>query len=375
MKRTILSLPVGLITFLFGILVAVRFISPTIEPAIEAPIAAANTFEIYLERIEARDENQSNWNINGGYLRMYSSVFLDSNTILSVYSGDGMHISHDGGRSWECLFRPSGFPPATKGFSLSSLEFLDSQIGWASGSCLISTTDGGQTWTNVKLPEWVDNIKVKFFDRDTGYAAGRGGNCERGSSGCTWLSVFKTSDGGKTWSKSFRYEGIDTPWDIVVVDKNVAMVTAGGGWLHRTTNGGRSWKTVLDDGYGRCMSLSRASDGRFWLFGKNSIRVSDDLGKTWVEAPNIDSNILNHEWWSAAFTDTGTGVAVSEDASIVITRDNGRSWKLVPSNLHVNGKIRVPNNPFDEALRGITLSGNKGIILGSQGDYLITIQE
>ena len=185
MKRTILSLPVGLITFLFGILVAVRFISPTIEPAIEAPIAAANTFEIYLERIEARDENQSNWNINGGYLRMYSSVFLDSNTILSVYSGDGMHISHDGGRSWECLFRPSGFPPATKGFSLSSLEFLDSQIGWASGSCLISTTDGGQTWTNVKLPEWVDNIKVKFFDRDTGYAAGRGGNCERGSSGCT----------------------------------------------------------------------------------------------------------------------------------------------------------------------------------------------
>lgn len=313
--------------------------------------------------------------MNSGYLSLYDSVFFDESTILSLYLQDGMRISHDGGRTWDRLFvENGGLPEASGGFLLYGLEFLDRQIGWAFGTRLIKTEDGGKTWAALKLPEWIDNQKAKFLNENIGYVAGRGGYCERGTGECnTWLSVYKTIDGGKTWRRSFRTKEFDTPWGIEIVDENIAMIIGGGSSLYRTTDGGRTWKAILRNEIGRVMSISRSSDDRYWLFGKNSIRFSDDIGRTWHKAENLNESVVGHEWWSVDFTDEGLGVAVSEEAVIILTRDNGRTWKQISTNLHVDGKVPVPNNPFNEQFRVVELFGNKGIINGSQRDYLLSI--
>ena len=373
MRRFILSSPASLLTFIFGIFAV---FSPADNlNAIKRPTDRPNRFEVQLDVIQVRDSDPSNWIMNDGYLSLYASVFLEENKILSLYLQDGFRISHDGGHSWKRMFEPTGIPSATLGYTLQSLEFIDSRTGWASGSCLIATHDGGETWERLELPEWMDNIRVKFQTPSIGYAAGRAGFCNRDRSRCnTSLAVYKTIDGGKKWKLSFRDRKLTIPWDIIAIDENVAMMIGDGRRLFRTQNAGKSWKIVLQQDHGS-MSISTSPNGRFWLFGTNSIRFSDDLGLTWQQATHIDESIVNNEWWSVDFTRDGIGVAVSEEAAIAITRDGGQSWKQVQSNLHINGKIPVANNPFDEQLRSIRLNRNIGIINGSQRDYLLTIHD
>jgi photosystem II stability/assembly factor-like uncharacterized protein len=376
MKHFLAKLAVFLLSFLLGTLSG-QYYSPD-KRVITEPVGGRSivTFEpeVHLQVIQVRDTDQSRWNSNSGYLSMYDAGVFDDRNILALYSQDGMHVSHDGGKTWERVFIESGgLPKETGGFGLEGLDVLDSRVGWAFGQSLIKTIDGGRTWTNLKLPEWIDNQQVKFLNENVGFIAGRGGFCERGSGRCnTWLSVYKTVNGGRTWRKSFKTKEFDTPWKITFVDENIAMIIGGGGWLYRTVDGGRSWKAILMRDVGRVMSISRSPDGFFWLFGKNSIRFSDDLGKTWYQAENLPRSAVEHEWWSVDFTKDGLGVAVSEDASILVTRDGGRSWNLVTTNLHVNGKLPVHDNPFTEALRGIRLYGDRGIITGSQRDYVIS---
>lgn len=372
-KRHSLHFAVFLLTALLGMVPA--YVRDPSKPLEEDPPKVISErpdrFEVYLNVIEVKDSDVQRWNINSGYLSLYDAEFLDENTILSLYLQDGMRISRDGGRTSQRLFVESGgLPEAAGGFTLHGLDFINSRTGWAFGSCLIKTVDGGQTWTKVELPDWMDNLRVKFLDQNVGYVAGRAG-----FRGNTSLKVYKTVDGGKTWKRSFGTREIDTPWDIFAVDEEIVMLTGGGGWMWRTGDGGKTWKAILNKDYHRVMAISRSPDGKFWLFGKNSIRISNDLGVTWQKAKSVPESIGNHEWGAVDFTKDGLGVAVSEDAAIIFTRDSGRSWRKVKSNLHFQEKIRVPNNPFDEALRSIRLSGNRGIINGSQRDYFITIAD
>src|SRR5262249_47049062 len=139
-------------------------------------------FEVYLLPIDVRNSDKNQWNINGGYLDICDEVFFDEKNVLALYLQDGMRFSHDGGQTWQRLFvETGGLPSAAKGFTLWDLDFTDRQHGWAGGATLVKTIDGGETWQNVKLPEWIDNMRVKFLNDTVGYVAGRGGYCERGS--------------------------------------------------------------------------------------------------------------------------------------------------------------------------------------------------
>ncbi len=374
MRRHLPSIPAFIFTFLFAFLAFSFFgyrtgvISRGEAPRRHEITELTRHYEIILERIDVRNSDRSQWNSNSGYLGMYDSVYLGESRILALYLQDGMRISHDSGKTSQRIFEPSGLPKATGGFTVNDLEFLDSNTGWASGSVLIETRDGGHSWQNVELPEWMDNLRVKFIDANVGFVAGRAG-----FRGNTSLAVYRTTDGGRTWRKSFRTREIDTPWEIVFVDEKVVIMIGAGGWLWRTSDGGKSWKSILKRDFGRVMSLSRSPDGRFWLFGKNSIRYSEDLGVTWKVPRNLDDSVINHEWWSVDFTESGIGVAVSEDAAIALTRDGGETWRKVNSNLHIQDVVPVQDNPYTEALRGIQLNGNEGIIQGSQRDYRITL--
>lgn len=375
MKHFLTHIFVFLVTLIVGILAGQTYFQFTkaASPLLIAPPLTKTEPEMHLEVIEVRDSDVSRWDMNSGYLSMSDAVFFDDQKIMALWQ-DGIRVSHDGGKTWGLPFAETGeLSKATGG--VWGIDFLDAKIGWAFGNGLIKTDDGGQSWKDIELPEWIDNQQVKFLNENVGFIAGRGGYCERGSGRCnTWLSVYKTVNGGKTWRKSFKTKDFDTPWDILLVDENIAMITGGGDSLYRTTNGGRTWKKIIDGKNMSVLSVSRSPDGRFWLFGKNSIRLSDDLGLTWHAADNVDENLVDHEWWSVDFSNEGIGVAVSDDAAVMLTRDSGRSWKQVLTNLHVNGKIPIPNNPFNEQFQGVQLYGDKGIIRGSQRDYLFSIR-
>ena len=91
--------------------------------------------------------------------------------------------TEDGGETWT-LKLSSGE------FSWRSLYFLDEQRGWAVGSGIAYTSDGGTTWSYQLQPNLTTGHleSIIFTDAKHGWAAGSD-------------VILRTNDGGKTWRK------------------------------------------------------------------------------------------------------------------------------------------------------------------------------
>ena len=121
------------------------------------------------------------------------------NADLGWAVGDRGAIWHtpDGGRTWQLQRSPATC-------RLETVQFLDAENGWAVGGwthpythqtsgIVLRTRDGGKNWQiipDLTLPA----LKVaRFFDYKRGWAAGDGSSLYPGG-------VFRTEDGGRSWS-------------------------------------------------------------------------------------------------------------------------------------------------------------------------------
>src|SRR5262245_47095907 len=81
---------------------------------------------------------------------------------------------------------------------LRGVSAVSDQIAWASGGGTgLRTTDGGKTWRRLNVPgaESLDFRDIEAFDANTAYLLSIGeGDKSR---------IYKTADGGKTWTLQF----------------------------------------------------------------------------------------------------------------------------------------------------------------------------
>ena len=129
------------------------------------------------------------------------------------YRGSLLYTSGDGGRTWEIKARPS-----TR--TLTGMNFLSKDIGFLSYTIysgdygeLFETTDGGKTFTQVKLPagklsetgnavpgltfeQTYDTPQVPHLENGVPVLYVTQGN--DGDFG-TWRAKYESKDGGKTW--------------------------------------------------------------------------------------------------------------------------------------------------------------------------------
>jgi len=112
-------------------------------------------------------------------------------------------ISSNGGRTWTrragCGFRPGCRDPLYSGY-LGQVAALSARTAFLVGdrSSLLVTTDGGRHWHPVRPV--VGNtsggtFQVTFLSRSSGVVLGQGGATNED------VDVFRTSDGGRTWSR------------------------------------------------------------------------------------------------------------------------------------------------------------------------------
>lgn len=111
-----------------------------------------------------------------------SLLFLDGRTGWGINSRRRDIVqTDDGGETWTVSF-------SSDESSWNSLFFADDKHGWAVGSGIAYTSDGGATWSYqlhpVLAPGYLDSII--FTDKKHGWAAGTD-------------VIMRTSDGGKTW--------------------------------------------------------------------------------------------------------------------------------------------------------------------------------
>ncbi|MEQ8330727.1 MAG: hypothetical protein RH859_09720 [Longimicrobiales bacterium] len=175
------------------------------------------------------------------------------------------------------------------------------------GDGVYRTTDGGMTWEHLGLvnSQNVARIRVHPDDCDVAWVAAFGmhsmANPERG--------VFKTTDGGQTWDKTLFVSDEAGSTDLIVDpnDPDVLYATIWEAWrkswgmssggadsgLWKSTDGGETWTDItstlgLDPAtpIGKMgVTVSGANSNRVWVIVEHEpeggVYRSDDAGRTW----------------------------------------------------------------------------------------------
>jgi photosystem II stability/assembly factor-like uncharacterized protein len=206
------------------------------------------------------------------------------------------------------------------------------------------TRSGSSAWSvDEKRTQGRENLRsVYFLDANHGWVGGKG-------------VLYKTTDGGKTWLSV----GIDIPKEAFV--KELFFQTESLGWLTiqqeatspltyqdnyyrllRTTDGGTTWKTLLEDKDSILNRIRFSSTGEGWLIGfkytnleplrtRDFILHTSDLGKTWKDVSETLNQILGAMPIKVEFTDivtegAGRASVLLPRGSIYKTDDAGRNW-------------------------------------------------
>jgi photosystem II stability/assembly factor-like uncharacterized protein len=269
------------------------------------------------------------------------------NTILT---GDGMHKSTDGGRTWTHIgLEKTGI------ISWIIVDPNDENVvyagalgqGWVSNPerGVFKTTDGGQSWKKIL---YVDDrtgaitlgmapSKPQVLYASMWQAYRRHWMLSSGGPGS---GLYKTTDGGAKWTNISHHPGLPPGiWGKVTVavapsDPNVVytlmQVKYRGeiGGLFRSDNGGASW-TLMNNSPAitqRAMYYMRVfvdpKDPNTIYIPNTSIQVSHDGGKTLseIQPPHGD----NHAFWINP--DNPKIFIEGNDGGATVTRDGGKTW-------------------------------------------------
>ncbi|MGH2651931.1 MAG: YCF48-related protein, partial [Actinomycetota bacterium] len=202
--------------------------------------------------------------------------FVDASYGWAVGNGNTVLSTSTGGRTWKVL--STGLPAAV----FQSVEFVDRDRGWAVGSApletgccapvVISTTDGGATWSPQAAPAPSGLTGVSFLDHDRGAAVGFFG------------AAFRTEDGGGTWVPMPVSTGAsDSFSDVEFTDPQNGIVTAGSGAIFATQDGGLTWTPVADFG-GPVRALAVSGRAAIAVGSDGLLAMSSDAGSTWAAA-------------------------------------------------------------------------------------------
>lgn len=244
-------------------------------------------------------------------------------------AGGGIWRTKNGGRSWENI--SDGY----FGGSIGAIEVAQGDpnviyVGGgektvrgnvSSGYGVWKTEDAGKTWKQAGLEKsrHIPRIVIHPKDHNTVYAAVLGNiykpTEERG--------VYKSIDGGKTWTKKLFSNENAGAVDLIMDPNNPRILYAStwnvrrtpyslssggeGSALWKSTDSGETWKEISknkgfpSDTLGIIgVTVSPANSERVWAIVENKekggVYRSDDAGKTW-NLINDDRNLRQRAWY------------------------------------------------------------------------------
>lgn len=280
--------------------------------------------------------------------------------------------------------------------NLLDIEFVEnSSHGWLVGSntTLFETTNDGETWESRTLdldqPYRLTSIS---FDGREGWIVGQPS------------LLLHTEDEGRSWSRIPLSEKLPgSPNTIQSLGSRSAEMTTTVGAIYRTSDGGKTWKAMVEEAVGVVRNISRSPNGEYvavssrgnfystWKPGqtawephnRNSSRRLQNMGFTsegglWMLARGGQIQFTKpettDEWDQVSSPEFSTSWGLLDLAyrtpeeiwvaggsgNLLFSRDGGQTWEKdqfvesLPSNLY---RIKF-------------FSDNKGFILGQQGIIL-----
>ncbi|HKP29107.1 MAG TPA: glycosyl hydrolase [Gemmatimonadales bacterium] len=228
------------------------------------------------------------------------------------------------------------------------------------GDGVYKSTDGGKTWANVGFTsvDAISRIRIHPSDPSIVFVAAFG----RFSVPSPERGVYKSTDGGKTWRqvlyRNDRTGAIDISIDATnpnvmyaslweAYRKEYQMSSGGpGSGLFKSTDGGETWTEVTRNTglpasglVGRIgVSVSRANPSRVYALVEHEqggLFKSDDAGATWALINDQRSIRQRAFYYTHVFADPGNAdVVYLQNTSMFRSTDGGKTLKTVDNDTH-----------------------------------------
>jgi len=233
---------------------------------------------------------------------------LDANTAYLLASGEGassrVYKTADAGGHWDLLLTN----PDAKGF-FDSLAFWDQSHAILVGDpvdghfVIFTTADAGKTWQRQQTPAAL---------QDEGAFAASGTSIVTHGTKQAWFAtggpagarVFRTRDGGRTWSVATApLGGAKTAgiFSLAFADGKHGMAVGGdyqnakstGHTIALTRDGGKTWKAPAGEtGLSYRSGVAALGDKLFLAVGTEGSDVSRDGGETWQHFSDLSLNAV-----------------------------------------------------------------------------------
>ncbi|HZO94897.1 MAG TPA: hypothetical protein VFB22_14230 [Candidatus Baltobacteraceae bacterium] len=332
--------------------------------------------------------------VAGGRVTSVVGVADDPQLYYLGAAGGGVWKTVNGGATWTPLFDKQD----VSSIGAVAIDPKDHNVVWVGtgetnprndvswGDGIYKSTDGGKTWTNVGLraTRAISSIVIDPRDPNVVVVGALGDvfadSPERG--------VYRTADGGKTWTKTL-YVGPESGASELAADPKDPNVIYAGIWqfqrkpwtftsggtadgIWKSTDGGQHWTRLTGHGLPegmtgriglavapsnpkRVYALIESKDGILWR--------SDDAGASWTM---MTKNTLVDQrpfYFSHVRVDPSNPdhvYGVSEE--LAESKDGGKTFKATAESVHVDYHDMwiAPNDP-------------KRMIVGEDGGYAITV--
>ncbi len=192
-----------------------------------------------------------------------------------IYNSFGVYHTGNGGQTFQHLGK-IGHNDAV------SVDLSDPQRrtllagGHEQSRTVWKSVDGGRNWTNIgaTLPEGTKHSSNPLLLDASTYLVNASG-WGKGTGG-----VFRTANGGATWTQASALEANGTP--LVASDGSIYWMLVYDRGLIRSTNHGETWTQVCGGGVIKGSRIIELPDGKLAVNGGKNIKVSSDKGATWT---------------------------------------------------------------------------------------------
>ncbi|MBK6681459.1 MAG: T9SS type A sorting domain-containing protein [Ignavibacteriales bacterium] len=274
------------------------------------------------------------------FLNHSAAAFLDPGYAIIADEGGGLFVSTDRGNHWATRRMQKGkatkisivndslvYLASDKVFSKSEDLCLtidsisqsptgniydiytqeDGTIWIASGTTILSSSNGGRNWDTKLSVSGINFDQVIMFEDGTGYACN--------------VSLYKTTDNGNTWNQLSNL-GLNLR-EISFINSSFGIFLTSNSKIYKTTDGGATISEMIIPGMGNS-SYIYMKDSLSIYVSANNLYSTYDGGLTWKINEFLPTYSSKFSWMGMYDLFEGIGVTIVNSGGSGIWKTNNR---------------------------------------------------